>query len=91
MHCIRTMPKEAEGRIAGPVYLRLGKMFLDGVGVKQDLRAALMSFQKAELFLYDMVMNGEVMYKKSLAESIEGQKRVRERISLPEAEWRFDD
>ena len=91
MHCIRMMSAEDEERIAGPVYLRLGKMLLNGTGVEQDLRGALLSFHKAELFLCDMVMNGEVMYKKSLQEAIEGQARVRELITLPEGVWTFDD
>ena len=90
MHCIDTMTEEAAGRVAGPVYLRLGKMFLEGNGTEQNLRKAMISFQKAELFLTDMVMNGDVMYKKSLKEAVEGQKEVRKLIEFPEAEWKFD-
>ena len=58
IRCIRTMSNEAQQRVAGPVYLRLGRMFLEGLGAKKDLMAALSCYQKAEYYLYDMVQNG---------------------------------
>ena len=48
--------------------------------------------KKVEMKLMDLArIISEMPVEATLAESIEGQKRVRERISLPEAEWRFDD
>lgn len=91
VHCLRTMTEDSEPRIAGPVYLRLGKMLADGTGCKKDLKGALISLQKAEWFLTDMVMDGTMMYKKSLEEAIEGQNRVRNEMAeiLPEDFWKY--
>ena len=92
MRCIETMTEEAEGRVAGPVYLRLGRMFLGGIGVQQNLRNALICFQKAEAFLYDMVLSGDVMYRKSLNAAVKGQEETREKLAekLPDDSWVFD-
>ena len=78
IRCIETMTEEAEGRVAGPVYLRLGRMFLEGIGVSQNLKNAFVCYQKAEAYLYDMVLSGDVMYRKSLEAAIAGQKKARE-------------
>ena len=93
MRCIETMTDEAAYRVAGPVYLRLGRMFLDGVGTEQNLKNALICFQKAESYLYDMVLGGDVMYKKSLSAAVKGQEETREKLSeqLPENKWSFDE
>ena len=50
-------------------------------------------FQKAESFLYDMVLSGDVMYRKSLNAAIAGQEEVRKKLAerLPGARWGFDD
>ena len=92
MRCIETMTDEAAYRVAGPVYLRLGRMFLDGSGTERNLKNALICFQKAESFLYDMVLDGEVMYRKSLNAAIKGQQETREKLSeqLPVNQWKFD-
>ena len=92
MCCLETMTEEAEGRVAGPVYLRLGRMFLDGTGAEKNYKNALICFQKAESFLYDMVMNGNVMYRRSLIAAIKGQEEARKKLSkaLPEDTWEFD-
>lgn len=92
MRCIETMTQQAEGRVAGPVYLRLGRMFLEGIGADQDFKSALVCFQKAEAFLYDMVLDGDVMYRKSLDAAIKGQAKARAKLAeeLPENTWEFD-
>ena len=92
MRCLETMTEETEGRVAGPVYLRLGRMFLDGTGTEKNYKNALICFQKAESFLYDMVMNGDVMYRRSLIAAIKGQEEARKKLSkaLPEDTWEFD-
>ena len=68
-------------------------MFLDGVGTEQNLKNALICFQKAESYLYDMVLGGDVMYKKSLNAAVKGQEETREKLSeqLPENKWSFDE
>lgn len=81
MRCLQTMSEEAEGRCAGPIYLRLGNMFLYGKGVEADAKSALVCFQKAEAFLYDMVKNGEYMYRKSMYEAIHGQENARGKLA----------
>jgi len=92
VRCIETMTEEAEGRVAGPVYLRLGRMFLEGIGVSQNLKNALVCYQKAESYLYDMVLSGDVMYRKSLEGAIAGQKKARELLAakLPADTWTFE-
>lgn len=89
MHCFETMKEEAEPFVGGPIFLRLGKMFLRGLGTEQNLKNALICYQKAESFLYDMVRNGDIKYKTSLEAAIRGQQETREllRRELPEGEW----
>ncbi len=77
MRCLETMTPETEPFAAGPVYLRLGRMFLDGTGADRDAKTALLCFQKAEIHLYDMVLGGHAMYKKSLRAAVEGQSKAR--------------
>lgn len=83
---------EAAKFVAGPVHLRLGKMFLNGLGTEKNYRNALICYQKAEAFLYDMVAAGDPKYKKSLQAAISGQAKVRELLldELPEDEWDHD-
>ena len=89
MRCLDTMTEEAEKYAAGPVYLRLGKMFLNGIGTEENLKNALICFQKAEAFLYDMVLDGDIKYKKSLEAAIRGHAETGKKLSekLPEGEW----
>ena len=92
MHCLNTMSDESARFVAGPVHLRLGNMFLKGIGVEQNYKNALICYQKAEGFLFDMVANGGAMYKKSLDIAIAGQAMARKKLlgELPEDEWSFD-
>ena len=61
-----------------------------------DLKAgkvdALVCYHRAETYLYDMVANGEVMYRKSLEAAVEGQNKAREALNgtLPDKRWTFD-
>ena len=91
MRCAETMTDEAAKVVAGPVYLRLGKAFLYGKGVEADCKIALSCFQKAELYLYDMVKGGDDMYRKSLQAAIDGQAKAREKMTgdLPDNKWPF--
>ncbi len=91
-NCRRSLGDEATAFAAGPVYLRLGSAYLEGRGTGADLRKALQCFQKAEIYLYNMVMNGDFQYKKSLFSAIEGQQKAREALlrDLPEREWTYD-
>lgn len=93
MRCIETMTDEASGRIAGPVYLRLGRMFLEGIGTECNYKNALICFQKAETFLCDMVLDGDAMYRKSLERAIKGQEDVRKKLEeqMPGKNWGFDE
>jgi TPR repeat protein len=87
--CMETMTEEASGHVAGPVYLRLGKCLLNGVGVERNARSALWCYQKAEQFLFDMVRRGDIMYRKSLSAAIDGQTKAREILKkeLPDNKW----
>ena len=90
--CMEMMTDEAAKEVAGPVFLRLGKCYLNGVGVEKDAETALICYQKAELFLYKMVKDGDYLYKKSLQAAIDGQVKARETLteSLPSKEWNHD-
>ena len=92
-HCLQTMTDESAAYVAGPVYLRLGNAFLKGTGTGTNAETALICFQKAEVFLYDMVMDGQIMYKKSMLDAVEGQRKARELLSrtLPKDDWTYDD
>lgn len=75
------MTEQTESLVAGPVYLRLGRMFFEGIGVVRDFKSSLVCYQKAESYLYDMVLNGEAMYKKSLDAAVAGQAKAREKLA----------
>ncbi len=77
LRCMTQMTDEQAPISAGPVYLRLGKMYLYGIGTEKDLKSALVCYQKAEAFLYDMVESGEYMYKNSLKAAVKGQAKAR--------------
>jgi TPR repeat protein len=92
MRCVMDMTDEAGPYVAGPIYLRAGRMFLKGLGTKPDAKKALKFFQMAEYHLYEMVRDGEVMYKKSMNAAIEGQEKARQKLAeeLPSHEWTFE-
>lgn len=86
--CLETMTDEAALTVAGPVFLRLGNAFLYGNGTDENAKSALVCFQKAELYLYDMVVRGDWMYSKSLQDAIDGQSFAREKLSIILSEQR---
>lgn len=90
--CLETMTDQLAPVAAGPVFLRVGNAFLYGNGTEENAKSALVCYQKAESFLYDMVAGGNVMYKKSLQSAIDGQAKARAKLmeTLPEQEWTFD-
>ena len=92
-HCLQTVSDDASKYISGPVHLRLGNMCLNGVGTEQNPQQALLHFNLAEIMLFQMVKDGDVMYKKSLFDAISGQERAREMLAeqMPKDEWAFDD
>ena len=77
---------------AGPVRLRLGNLYLNGIGTVQDPMLALEHYGQAELLLIRMIQNGDFMYKNSLREAIEGQARARALLmeDFPADEWTLD-
>lgn len=79
--CLETMTDEAAPVAAGPVFLRVGEALLNGLGTEVDAKGALVCYQKAEAFLYDMVANGDTMYRKSMEAAIEGQVKAREKLA----------
>ncbi len=91
--CLETMTKEAADRVCGPVCLRMGQMLLDGEGCEPDAEAALYAFQRAELYLFDMVKAGDDMYRKSWEQAVVGQEEARSQLKnkLPDANWTADD
>ena len=88
-HCLDRMTDEAAPYVAGPLYLRLGNAFLKGEGTPADAQAAMCCFQRAEIFLYDMVKRGDEMYRNSLCSAIEGQTAARAAMTaeLPGMVW----
>ena len=54
-----------------------------------NLKSALVCYQKAEAYLFDMVMDGSIMYRKSLDKAVQGQESVRRLLAekLPEGAW----
>ena len=87
--CFQMMSDDDRGYVAGPLHLRLGNMFLDGIGTRQDPENALFHYSLAEVMLYRMVRDGNYMYKKCLRLAIEGQDKARAMLSqnIPEGEW----
>lgn len=87
--CMELMTDEAAAVVAGPVFLRLGNAFLYGKGTEANAKTALICFQNAERYLFDMVNGGDAMYKKSLQAAIDGQAKAREILidSLPANTW----
>ena len=79
--CFQMMSDDDRDYIAGPLHLRLGNMYLDGIGTNQDAENALFHYSVAEVMLYRMVRDGNYMYKKSLRLAIEGQAKARALLS----------
>lgn len=79
--CLDTMTDEAAPRCAGPVYLRMGRALLSGDGANEDPKGALICFQRAETFLYDMVAGGGASYADSLRAAIDGQAKARAKLA----------
>ncbi|MBO4355449.1 MAG: sel1 repeat family protein [Clostridia bacterium] len=78
LHCLELMDEEKAPDTAGPLFLRLGDAFLYGIGTEIDAENALSCYQRAEGYLYKMVKDGNVMYRKSLSKAIDGQTKARE-------------
>lgn len=74
--------KRSDENSRGQVALRLGNAYLNGEGVEADPRTALKYFQEAELYLYDMIRNGDYMYFKSLKAAVDSQEIARIRLSV---------
>ena len=72
--------KRTSDYYAGPVYLRLGNAYFYGEGTNKDLKEALKCFQNAEIYLYNLIEDGEFMYKNSLHAAIEGQTQARREL-----------
>ncbi len=91
--CLQMAGDEDTRYISGPVHLRLGNMCLDGIGTERDPQQALLHFNIAEIMLLQMVQDGDYMYKNSLRDAIEGQRKARALLmeQLPGGEWTFDD
>ena len=87
------MTPEFPDLVSGPVRLRLGDMYLSGIGTEINAEEALLNYSAAEIALFKMVKNGDYMYKKSLQAAIKGQEQARALLAkeLPEREWTFDD
>lgn len=91
--CMALMTEDEDIRIcAGPVLLRIGDAFLKGEGTEADAKKALVCYQKAETFLYDMLIDGDGMYRKSYESAVEGQSKARELLkkTLPDP-WEIKD
>ena len=73
--------KRSDEDSRGPAALRLGSAYLKGEGVEEDPKQALKYFQEAELYLYDMIRNGDYMYFKSLREAVDSQEAARIKLS----------
>lgn len=87
--CNQMIGDNGNDHIVGPVHLRLGSLFLDGIGTNPDPESALFHYNLAEIMLYRMVKDGNYMYKKSLRLAIEGQAKARALLAnnIPKDEW----
>ncbi len=88
--CLDLMTDAFAPRAAGPVYLRVGECLLAGEGTDADPKKALLAFQRAELFLYDMVSGGDDLYEESLRAAVEGQAAAREKLAAGIPKQMFD-
>jgi len=73
---------KADENSLGPICLRLGNAYLNGEGVKMNPRTALEYLQRAELYLYNMIKNGDEIYFKSLREAVDNQNLARIKLSM---------
>lgn len=80
LRCLSMIDEDTPADTAGPLYLRLGKVFLYGIGAEQDCKFALECYQKAEAYLYDVLKSGDDTYRNSWQEAIEGQMKARESL-----------
>lgn len=91
--CLAQMTEADQAAVAGPVRLRLGDMYLNGIGTESSPEDALLHYSVAELALLQMVKRGDAMYKNGLRAAVRGQEAARAQIAkaLPGREWTFDD
>ena len=91
--CLELVDSDERDVVSGPVHLRLGNMYLNGIGTQKNPEQALLHYNLAELMLFQMIRNGDYMYKNSLREAIEGESKARTLLmeNLPGDEWTFDD
>lgn len=89
LRCAEMLNPNEDWYVAGPVFLRLGNAYLYGEGTEKNPREALKYFHFAEEFLYDLVAEGEEMYRKSLQAAIDGQAKARRILAknLPFLRW----
>ena len=89
LRCVEMLNPDKDWYIAGPVFLRLGNAYLYGEGTEKYPREALKYFHDAEIYLYDMVAEGEEMYMKSLQAAIDGQTKARKILAKnpPSLRW----
>lgn len=72
-----TADNASAGRAAGPVLLRLGDCYLNGIGTEPDAKEALNCYQGAERYLFKLVEEGNNYYRSSLKRAVEGQEAAR--------------
>ena len=87
--CLDMIKQTSKYYNAGQVYLRLGNAYFYGEGTNKDFKKALKCFQRAEIYLYNIIEDGELMYRKSLQAAIDGQAKARAEIfeNLPARTW----
>ena len=66
--------------VVGDICLRMGNCFYYGNGCEKDIQTALFFYQRAELFLYDRIKNGDIYKKKALKNIIEIEEVIRQEL-----------
>ena len=67
--------------VVGDICLRMGNCFYYGNGCARDIQTALFFYQRAELFFYSQIKNGDLFKKDILKDVIEKEEKIREELN----------
>lgn len=79
MRCIQTMTEDEVDDVGADVFVRVGDCNFEGLGTPVDIQTAFIFYSKAEILIYQRLMQGDSFMKENL-------KKVQERLDYIRAQ-----
>ena len=88
-HCLDGLNEENTPILGADVHIRIADCLFEGIGVEQNLQAALAHYQVAERLYWLRLQDGDFLIKKQFERSVEMQEKIRIELrkGLPGFEW----